>query len=434
MDPSLPAVADAVAVALTGPCAVADGTPIAVACSGGADSVALVAAMAMLSHRWPLARVVFVDHGLRDVADECAAARSAAERANAPFQALAVDPTTLRGNLQDAARAARYRVLESAIPQPAVIATAHTADDQSETLLHRIGRGTGLQGLCGIPARRGRIIRPMLAVPRKTTRGLGLFFSNDPTNDTDRFLRNRIRARIVPELEAENPRIHDAFATLGASAEGALAALGMLIDAWPADTPMPWMSWDPKARAAILRHLVARVAPGLPPRGDALRTMAEAIGGDRPCSVDLGNGWRGLWRAHRLRLLPDADPRRHAILQGLGCTAIAGHVITVTVDAGAPDGPEPLHWPLAARARRDNLDASGENRNALRQALFPEIHDARGTLIWPDPRGVSTVRKPSGLGGVFALHVRPQPTLTVERSGHIRLCSDDSAPQVRLGR
>jgi tRNA(Ile)-lysidine synthase len=434
MDPSLPAVVDAVAAALAGPCAVADGTPIAAACSGGADSVALVAALARLGPRWPLERVVFVDHGLRDVADERASARTAAEKAGVPFAGLVLDPTTFRGNLQDAARAARYRAIEAVVPPNVLIATGHTADDQTETMLQRIGRGTGLAGLCGIPARRGRLVRPMLSVPRSITQGLDLSYSNDPTNAGDRFLRNRLRAAVVPALVAENPQLHEAFSTLADAAAGTLGLLSHLLDAWPEDRPLPWTYWPPSTRAAMLRHLSARVAPTLPPRADALCSLAAAVGGDRPCSVDFGNGWRGLWRAHRLRLLPDNDPRRHAILQGLGTVAVGGRTITVALDDGPPDGPEPLVWPLVVRAGRDNLEARGDNRNMPKQPLFPEIRDGRGSLIWPDPRGVSTVRKPSGLGGVFAIHVRPQPTLTVERSGHIRLCSDDSAPQVRLGR
>ena len=105
-------------------CRVPDGTPIFAACSGGADSCFLVHALAAHRERWPLAGVVFIDHGLRDVDAEAEASRNAAERAGAPWTRRAVR-LGAHGNVQENARLARYDARRAA--RPAVQASAARA-------------------------------------------------------------------------------------------------------------------------------------------------------------------------------------------------------------------------------------------------------------------------------------------------------------------
>ena len=110
-----------------------------------------------------------------------------------------------------AARRARYAFLERAADalHCAVIATAHTADDQAETMLLQLCRGAGSRGLSGIPPRRGRVVRPLLAVPRREleryARETGIPHREDPTNAGDSFARNRLRHHVLPVLETVNP-------------------------------------------------------------------------------------------------------------------------------------------------------------------------------------------------------------------------------------
>jgi tRNA(Ile)-lysidine synthase len=110
--------------------------------------------------------------------------------------------------LEAAARNARYGFFDTL---PGKIATAHTADGNAETVLMRMIRGTGLKGLGAIAPVRGRIIRPMLTVTRQEVLALlqeyHLPFVEDSSNDTDAFLRNRLRHHVMPLLKQENPRV-----------------------------------------------------------------------------------------------------------------------------------------------------------------------------------------------------------------------------------
>ena len=110
--------------------------------------------------------------------------------------------------LEAAARTARYGFLQSL---PGKIATAHTADDNAETMLMHLVRGTGLKGLGGIAPVRENIIRPMLSVTRQEVLAFleaeGISYVSDSSNDTDDFLRNRIRHHVMPLLKEENPSL-----------------------------------------------------------------------------------------------------------------------------------------------------------------------------------------------------------------------------------
>ncbi len=194
---------------------------VAVAVSGGADSVALLHLLVRTQrwHRGELS-VATVDHGLRpDAAADAAwvAALAADLRLTCVIGTLSVPRDT-----EDDARAARYAFLD-ALPTRRV-ALAHHQRDQAETVLFRLMRGTGPRGLAGIPRVRGRYVRPLLDIApdrlREWLAARGLTWREDPSNADPRFTRNRIRADVLPLLEAIRP---GATAAIARSATAAAA-------------------------------------------------------------------------------------------------------------------------------------------------------------------------------------------------------------------
>ncbi|HKF00443.1 MAG TPA: tRNA lysidine(34) synthetase TilS [Actinomycetes bacterium] len=209
-----------------------DGDALAVAVSGGADSLAALHALRTLAgpRRWRLA-VVTVDHGLR----AGSAADAAFVAAHARELGLPVRVCTLtRDDLEPfadqgregAARTARYRALDAAAGALgcAWIATGHTRDDQAETVLLALLRGAGPDGLAAMAVVGDSLLRPLLGIGRAQTRAccaaLGLGWREDPSNADESLLRNAVRRRVLPLLEELRP---GAAATLARTAELARA-------------------------------------------------------------------------------------------------------------------------------------------------------------------------------------------------------------------
>lgn len=203
------------------------------AVSGGADSVAMAHALAALRRAGALAcelAIGHVNHQLRSDqsdADE-AFVKDLAARLQLPFASTRVDVRAYaaqhRLSIETAARALRLQALANqckAMDCDAV-ATAHHLDDQAETLVHRLMRGTGLRGLCGIrPASRLHgllFLRPMLCVSRDEIgaygRRVGLQWRDDATNDSLEPTRNRIRHILLPQLSSDWPRVTQGLSEL----------------------------------------------------------------------------------------------------------------------------------------------------------------------------------------------------------------------------
>lgn len=187
--------------------------PILIAVSGGADSVALLRGLVAIGAggRGGIS-AAHVNHGLRGAesdGDEAFVHRLANQLGIACHRQKAELPKTSGDGLEAAARVARYEFLKAAAERAGAryVATAHTADDQAETILHRILRGTGLAGLAGIPRVRPlgssiSLIRPILAICRSDVldylHSLGQPYREDATNTETHFTRNRIRHELLP--------------------------------------------------------------------------------------------------------------------------------------------------------------------------------------------------------------------------------------------
>jgi tRNA(Ile)-lysidine synthase len=189
--------------------------------SGGPDSLALAAGLAFVAPRNGFrAGAVVVDHRLQPSSAQVAgdAARTVRSLGLDPVEVVAVDVGT-DGGLEAAARDARYRALRSAAARlgAAAVLLGHTLDDQAETVLLGLGRGSGARSLSGMARRSDGLLRPLLAVSRSTTAAccdaLGLVPWADPHNADPRFARARVRHDVLPELAAAlGPGVPEALA------------------------------------------------------------------------------------------------------------------------------------------------------------------------------------------------------------------------------
>jgi tRNA(Ile)-lysidine synthase len=234
------------------------------AVSGGPDSTALMFLVARwasaLKTKPPKLIAVTVDHGLRpEAADEARAVRRLARRLGVAHRTLRWQGPKPKTGLQQAARAARYRLLAAAArtAKADCVLTAHTLDDQAETVLIRMSRGSGLTGLCAManasPVPAGgeqaiTLIRPLLGVPKArliaTLAQAKIDFAHDPSNQDPRFTRARLRG-VMPVLAREGLDAHR-LAQLARRLRRAEAAIEAAVDeAARVLSPGPWSERGP---------------------------------------------------------------------------------------------------------------------------------------------------------------------------------------------
>jgi tRNA(Ile)-lysidine synthase len=259
-----------------------EGQAVLVGVSGGADSVALLRGLVELRGELRLeVHAAHLNHQLRGAAADADAqwleelCRSLPAPLTIGCAAVADTARESGRGIEETARDERYRFLELAARRSGCryVAVAHTADDQAETILHHVLRGTGLAGLSGMPASREldsevRLVRPLLGLRRVDVvaylRALGQTFREDSSNQDDAFTRNRLRRHVLPDLARDfNPQLTDALCRLGRQAADTQAALAAYAAEWldrvlESETPHESrLKWQPLADRP--RHLVREV-------------------------------------------------------------------------------------------------------------------------------------------------------------------------------
>ena len=287
--------------------------PLAVALSGGADSTALLLACA---GRWPgQVRAIHVHHGLQAAADDFERhCRALCTRLQVPLAVRRVDARHAAGQSpEDAARQSRYAALAEAALHAwpgspvACIALAQHADDQVETLLLALSRGAGVAGLAAMPARWQRLgldwQRPLLQVEGAALRAWlaarGQDWVEDPSNGDARFTRNRIRAQLLPPLQAAFPQFRDTFARSSRHCAQAAELLQEVAEADLAAVGNPpriaaLQGLSAARQANLLRHWL-RVAHGTTPAAaqleELLRQLAACTTRGHRIHLKLGRGF-----------------------------------------------------------------------------------------------------------------------------------------------
>ena len=306
--------------------------------SGGPDSACLAAGLAHAGGEGSVAGL-HLNYGLREGADgDEQTCRLLCDRLG--IELVIERPSLPEGNLQAAAREARYAAAEQLRAQRGAewIATGHSRSDLAETILYRLASSPGARALLGLPARRGRLVRPLLGLSREQLRALaedaGLPFADDPSNVDPRFARSRLRAEVLPVLRQINPSAEENIAATQAElAEDseALASLaaGVLEQAGAGRgaTALPASALEdaPAAvRRLALRALAERaagrpVALGTRPAVEIWRLANRPEGGE----VELGGGLSAICEAGYVRFSLAADAEEGAEAVGL---AVPGEV------------------------------------------------------------------------------------------------------------
>jgi tRNA(Ile)-lysidine synthase len=307
--PAVAAIRHAVRTSLT---ALDPGDLVLVACSGGADSLALAAAVAFESPKAAiLAGGVTVDHGLQPGSADQAARVTAAMTKLGLSPALAVTAAVAGPGEPDypgpeaAARSARYAAIEAAAkttaaPGGAWIMLGHTLDDQAETVLLGLARGSGARSLAGMAVQSGRYLRPLLQIRRAQTAAacaaLGLESWDDPQNSDPAFTRTRVRRDVMPALtSALGPGVAEALARtadlLHADADALDAIAATEADNLGGAGAAQTGGWEADAVAALpeaIRHRVLRQA------ALAAGSPAGALSHRHVASLDeLVTAWHG---------------------------------------------------------------------------------------------------------------------------------------------
>ncbi len=253
--------------------------PVLVALSGGPDSAALAWAVAASGRT---ARAVSIDHGLPGSQLLMDAAATIAARLDLEHAVVAV---AAEDDSETALRATRLEALQASLDEDEVIVTGHTLDDQAETVLGNVLRGSGTAGLGGIPEVRDPFRRPLLGFRRAETRAVateaGLSFADDPQNEDVSLRRNRLRNETIPGLAAAyNPRLVVALGRLGEAARRDDAILESRAGAVPVRRrggvvliPAASLTTLPAAVAARVARRALRMA-----RGPEAGTAADVAG------------------------------------------------------------------------------------------------------------------------------------------------------------
>ncbi len=338
---------------------------VVVACSGGADSLALLA-LACAAGLRPTA--AYVDHGLRPTsAGDFAVVAAASERLGAVGAVLVAPVARIEAgpNVEARARVARYESLERARREcgARVILVGHTADDQAETLLLNLLRGSGSAGLAAMAVRRDRIVRPMLSLHRADTREicarLRLVPLEDPMNSETRFRRVWLRREVIPRLESGAGRdlvgVLNRQAAILREESDYLDAVGA---AALADAGEPPSSKVLSALPIPVARRAVRMWLGDPPVAAEHVEAVLGVASGRRRAAEIPGGRRVERSAGLLHVSTSATRRTDTLADACvplpGRVESSGVVVESWIEAGAP-----VAWPDGRWACVVDADAAG---------------------------------------------------------------------------
>ncbi len=258
---------------------------IVVGLSGGADSAVCAWVLGELGAD---VRCVHIDHGWQHSAMLAGAAIQVADHLDVRLETRRVDAPATEGG----AREMRYHELSAALGDDEVLATGHTADDEAETVLAAILRGTGPEGLSGIPRARPGVVRPIIDVWRVETRELatllGLPFADDPTNN-EPGVRNDIRNQLIPQLEKSyNPRVRHALVRMAGLVadehrfvEGHSRAVPVRVEEGRVTIPLSSLRVVDRAVATnVIRAACRRLNPPYAPDAESIERVLDVVAGN----------------------------------------------------------------------------------------------------------------------------------------------------------
>jgi tRNA(Ile)-lysidine synthase len=345
------------------------GAPVVVACSGGADSLALLALAAAAGID---VVAVHVDHGLRAGSDaDFAVVRQAAARLGVPATMSRVTITP-GPNLEARARDARYDALQQAraAAGASIVLVGHTADDQAETVLLNLLRGSASAGLAAMAARQGTIVRPILGLRRRDTlevcARLALAPVVDPMNGEPRFRRVWLRREVLPLLEAGANR--DLRALLARQAE-VMRDESDLLDALASDA-LAAAGDPPRVRdlaavdPAVARRAVRLWLGGAPPSLATVDAILAVVAGERR-ALELAGGRRVVRRCgclliERIEIEPSSPSAPPAVapvrFSVPGVVDSGGIAIESWIERAAPVG-----WPDGRETCVVDADTVGDH-------------------------------------------------------------------------
>lgn len=417
--------------------------PAIVAVSGGPDSVALLDLVAQSGSAARLSlHVAHLDHGIHPAsASVLEIVRGLATRYRLPFHGHRIELGA--GATETRAREARYEWLEELAAEigAGIIFTAHHRDDQVETVLMRILRGTGPAGLAGMAIRRGRVVRPLLAVPRTAlvehVRERGLPTWDDPANRDRRHQRSWVRTELLPFLRERVPDIDRRLARLAGQAGRQRAAWDRLLEREGFDlrgecdgvsvAASPFSNYDSAVVGALLGALGRRAGCHVGPMR-AARIEQLLAGGRSGAVVQLGQGCAAELSFGRLRLFQEQAPegaRGETSIEGAGGSKQLGRWRLAWKTEPAPDYLErlsmaswfsPGSYVVRCWKPGDRIRPLGGSGRRLVVRCMQDAHVARHTRAeWPViEHGGTIVWVPGVSRSDEAIPAAGQPALRID--------------------
>lgn len=387
---------------------VSPGDTVICALSGGADSVALLFALYLLKEKLDITlEAAHFNHGLRGEESDRdeAFARDLCSRYDIPLHCSGGKVTAGKKGLEAAARDARYAFLGQLSGK---IATAHTADDNAETVLLHLIRGTGLKGLGGITPVSGNLIRPMLNITRQEVEAFleewCLGHIQDSSNASDAFLRNRVRHHVMPLLKEENPRIAENLSAMAQRLRQDEAYLSRQADFDSLPTVEELKHLDPAVRSRVLEKFLKESGVREPEQTHI--AAAEAlVFSEKPSARASFPGGITVARCYdRLEKLPEKDAPEPVCLTCPGALQFGSFRVTCTEAEEIINTPDAITVQpegeilLTTRQPGDEIRLPG-GRKSLKKLYIDRKIPA------PDRAGIPVVRDDRGILGVGSIGV-----------------------------